>query len=89
MTPQIWVNIGSGNGTLFTSWYLEHFLWKWLAQNSLDDVDIGPGNGLVLSGNKPITWTSVYPVLCCHMVSLGHNELKTEHIDMKKSLQVR
>ena len=37
-------------------------------------VNIGSGNGLVPSGNKPLP----EPMLtqnCCHMASLGHNEL--------------
>ena len=38
-------------------------------------VRIGLGNGLVLSGNKAIAWTNVDRDLCCHMVSLDHNEL--------------
>ena len=25
---------------------------------------------------QAITWANVYPDLCCHMVSLGHNELR-------------
>ena len=35
-------------------------------------VSIASGNGLVQSA---ITWTDLYPDLCCHMSSLGHNEL--------------
>ena len=38
-------------------------------------VDIGSGSGLVLSGNKAITWSNVDTDLCRHMVSPDHNEL--------------
>ena len=35
----------------------------------------GSSNGLVPSGN--INWANVDPVLCCHMASQGHTELRT------------
>ena len=39
-------------------------------------VNIGSGNGLVPSGNKPLlSWANGDPDLCRHMVSLGHNVL--------------
>ena len=28
-----------------------------------------------ITGHQSITWANVDPDLCCHMVSLGHNEL--------------
>ena len=36
-------------------------------------VDIGSVNGLMPSGNQPITWTNICPNLYRHMTSLGHN----------------
>ena len=41
--------------------------------------NIGSGNGLVPSGNKPwpITRANVDPDLCRQMASLSHNELTT------------
>ena len=45
---------------------VEHLLWR---------VNIGSGNGLVPSGNKPcITFANVEPVPCRHMASLGRND---------------
>ena len=38
-------------------------------------VNIFSDNGFVLSGNKAITWANVDIILCCHKVSLGHDEL--------------
>ena len=38
-------------------------------------VNFSSDNGLVLSGNKPLP----EPVLCHHMVSLGHIEFKVLH----------
>ena len=63
--------------------YLELFLWICSQVNAtgpyLWSVNIGSGNGLGPSGNKPlpeaITWTNVDQVLWCHMASLRHNEL--------------
>ena len=44
--------------TYFINWYLEHFLWNWSwVIGTLDPqgwVNVGLGNGLVLSGNKPL-----------------------------------
>ena len=37
------------------------------------EVNIGSVNGLMSSGNQPITWTNVDPNLYRHMTSLGHN----------------
>ena len=49
---------------------------RWMPQDLPDDVNIGSGNGLVPSGNKPLpVRANVDPDLCCHMASLGHNEL--------------
>ena len=48
---------------------------------SLDLIDdkstFGSGNGLVplTVRQQAITWAKVDPDLCCHMASLGHNEL--------------
>ena len=38
-------------------------------------VNIGSGDGLVPSGNKPLPEPNVDPDLCRHMVSLGPNGL--------------
>ena len=38
-------------------------------------VNIDSGNGLVPSGNKPLP-EPMLTQICCHMVSLGHNELR-------------
>ena len=40
----------------------------------LSRVNIGSGNGLVPSGNKPFP-ANIDPDLWPHMASLGHNEL--------------
>ena len=37
-------------------------------------VNIGSGNGLVPSGNKPLS-EPMLTQICRHMTSLGHNEL--------------
>ena len=37
------------------------------------EVDIGSVNGLMPSGNQPITWTNIDPNLYGLMTSLGHN----------------
>ena len=48
---------------------------RWMPLN-FTDVNIGSGNSLVPSGNKPfITWTSVDQDLQRHMASLGPYEL--------------
>ena len=36
------------------------------------DVNIGLGNGFVAWRHQAITWVNVNPVLCRHMVLLGH-----------------
>ena len=58
--------------------YLEHFLWNHSQLNATRShwylVNIGSGNGLVLSGNKPLP-EPMLTDLYCHMTSLGHNEL--------------
>ena len=38
-------------------------------------VNIGSGNGLVPSGNKPLPWANVDPDVCRQMESLGLIEL--------------
>ena len=43
-------------------------------------VNIGTGNGLVLSGNKPLP-EPVLPQICRHMASLGHSELIQRNSD--------
>ena len=64
--------------TDFSHWRFRHLLWNCPNMNVTGlqwwSVDIGSGDGLVPSGNKP----SPEPMLtqiCCHMASLGHNEL--------------
>ena len=39
-------------------------------------VNIGMGNGWVLSRQQTITWANADPELCRQMASLGHNEVK-------------
>ena len=43
-------------------------------------VNIGSGNGLVPSGNKPLP-EPMLTQICGHRVSLGHNELINQPID--------
>ena len=38
------------------------------------EVDIGLVNGLMPTGNQPITWTNIDSNLYRHMTSLGHND---------------
>ena len=72
----------------------EYLLWNGSQANAAEQlwwqVNIGSGNGLVLSGNKPLPepmlsqiyeqkkkkklWTSFDPDLCRHMMSLGYIE---------------
>ena len=37
---------------------------------------MGSGNGLVVSGNKPSAEPMLTQIVCHHITSLGHNELK-------------
>ena len=39
------------------------------------EVNIGSGNGLVLSSIRPLSWADIDPDLCRHIASLGHKEL--------------
>ena len=45
------------------------------------EVNIGSGNGMV----PDITWTNVDPNLCCHIASLGHNDLNSKFFCQWKS----
>ena len=49
-------------------------------------VNIGSGNGLVLSGNKPLPGPVLTQDLCRHMASLGHNELNSLFVENKDPL---
>ena len=51
----------------------DNALW-WMPQ--VLTANIGSGNGLVLSGNKPLP----EPDLCHHMASLGHSELIKDQV---------
>ena len=46
----------------------QNISWGWRL------VNIGSGNGLVPSGSKPLP-EPILTQICCHMASLGHNEL--------------
>ena len=39
------------------------------------EINIGSGDCLMPSGNKPLPEPYADQDLCCHMASLGHNEL--------------
>ena len=57
------------------------FCWVWNCPNMNVtglhwwSVNIGSGNGLVPSGNKPLPEPVLIQISCRHMVSIGHNEL--------------
>ena len=59
--------------------YHEHFLWECPQVNVTRPhwwlVNIGSGNGLVLSGTKPLLGPMCAHVLWWHMASLGHKDL--------------
>ena len=38
------------------------------------EVNIGSGNGLVLSSNKPLSWADIDPDLWRHVASSNHND---------------
>ena len=71
----------------FCHWRLRHLLWIFSNMNvsglHLWSVNIGSGNGLVPSGNKPLL-EPILTQICRHMASLGYNELI--HWDLNKSL---
>ena len=49
--------------------FLKHFLWNWTPSNTTDDVSVGSGNCLVLSGNKPLPESmlaQIYVAIWCH-----------------------
>ena len=75
----------------FSDWWLEYLFWNCIQMNGPYWwwVNVGSGNGLVPTGNKPLP----NPDLCHHMVSLGHNELrafeyKTSQHLIKKSFSI-
>ena len=55
---------------------------RWMPQDLTGDVNIGSGNGLVPSGNKPLPEPSVP---CRLMASLGHYELSTPKWDVENT----
>ena len=59
-------------------WRLRHLLWNCPNMNVTGlhwwSANISSGNGLVLSGNKPLP-EPMLTQICRHMASLGHNEL--------------
>ena len=65
----------------FSDWWLLYLLWNCHNMNVTGlhwwSVNIGSGNGLVLSGNKPLhePMLTQISVACRHMVSLGHSDL--------------
>ena len=62
----------------FSDWRLRHLLWNCpnIHVTGLHwwSVNVGSGNGLVPSGNKPLP-EPMLTQISRHMVSLGHNEL--------------
>ena len=58
--------------TLLRDWYKVSINLKWIPE---DLVNIGSGNGLVASANKPLPESSVDQDLQRHTASLGHNEV--------------
>ena len=77
---EIWMKFYICNfQTDFSDWRLMHLLWNCPHMNVTGlhwwSVNIGPGNGLVPPGNKPLPGPMVTQI-CRHMASLGHNKLK-------------
>ena len=68
--------------TRCTEWFLQPFIWNCLQLNDNGphgwEINIGSGNGLVASDNKPFPEPKFDPDLCRHMASLGHNEFNTD-----------
>ena len=66
--------------TDFSDSWLRHHLWNCPDMNITGLhwwlVNIGSGNGLVPSSNKPLPEPVLTQPSCHHMVSLGHNEFK-------------
>ena len=55
----------------FAKLHWDEYHWSLL---KVSQVNIGSGNGLVPSGNKPLPEPKLMQI-CHHMMSLGHNEL--------------
>ena len=79
---EIWMKFWTCNfQTDFNDWWLRHHLWNCTNMNVTGlhwpSFNIGSGNGLVPSGNKPLPepMLAMTQISCCHMASLGHNEL--------------
>ena len=53
----------------------------------MSQINIGSGNGLVPSGNKPLPEPMLTQDLCHHMASLGHNVLSYLHQNNVKQWQ--
>ena len=64
--------------TDYSDWWLGHPLWNCPNMNVIGlqwwSVNIGSGNGLVPSGNKPLPGPMLTQI-CRHMASIDHNEL--------------
>ena len=63
----------------FNDFWLRHLLGNCLNMNAIGlhwwSANIGSGNGLVPSGNKPLPEPMLTKIPVAHMASLGHNEL--------------
>ena len=63
----------------FSNWWLRHLLWncpQMITTGPGDLVNIGSGNGLVPSGNRPLPEPMLTQSSCQHMVSLHESILQ-------------